>query len=63
MPSNIETTANPTQEGDTSVLSVATDASTATKPKANGKAGKEDQEFVGIDVCDCAFVDYSSFLS
>jgi hypothetical protein len=51
MPSNVDGAAGSHLEGDTSMLSVATEASTATKPKANSKAPKEDQDSVGVDVC------------
>jgi hypothetical protein len=53
MPSNVDGAAGSHLEGDTSMLSVATEAS--TKPKANSKAPKEDQDSVGVDVCIAKF--------
>lgn len=54
MPSNISHgAAGPGQDGDVSMLSVATDASTTatSKPRVNGKTAKEENDSVGIDVC------------
>lgn len=51
VPANSETAVGSTLEGDTSMLSIATDASTNTKAKANGKTTKEDTDSVGVDVC------------
>ena len=51
MPSNTDGPAATALEGDTSLLPVALDAPTTTKPKTNGKAGKEDPDSLGIDVC------------
>lgn len=54
MPSNISNgAAGPGQDGDVSMLSVATDASTTatSKPRVNGKTAKEENDSVGIDVC------------
>jgi hypothetical protein len=48
---NVEAAAGSNLDGDTSMLSVATDASTTNKPRVNGKAAKEDPDSVGVDVC------------
>lgn len=56
MPSNAEGPTGATQDGDTSMLSVATEASTATKAKVNGKAAKEDGDSVGVDVSTNVFI-------
>jgi hypothetical protein len=51
LPSAVNGAAGLMKDGHTSVVSAATDASTAAKPKANVKAPKEDADSVGVDVC------------
>jgi hypothetical protein len=62
MPSNADAGPGLNLDGDTSMLSIATDApNTTTKSRVNGKAVKEDADSVGVDVCNVFYPDSSTF--